>query len=76
VSRAAPKALRGSAFSLYTVTWDIGGLIGPVAAGFTVASLGLAGVLPLAAGLMVAVIIGYLRLLGVGLLRVQAEPGS
>jgi MFS family permease len=71
VSRAAPKALRGSAFSLYTVTWDVGGLIGPVAAGFTVAGLGLAGTLPLAAGLMVAVIIGYLRLLGVGLLRVQ-----
>jgi len=76
VSRAAPKALRGSAFSLYTVTWDIGGLIGPVAAGFTVASFGLAGTLPLAAGLMVAVIIGYLRLLGVGLLRVQTEPSS
>lgn len=71
VSRAAPKALRGSAFGLYTVTWDVGGLIGPVAAGFTVAGLGLAGTLPLAAGLMVAVIIGYLRLLGLGLLRVQ-----
>jgi len=41
-----------------------------------VASFGLAGTLPLAAGLMVAVIIGYLRLLGVGLLRVQTEPSS
>lgn len=69
VSRAAPKALRGSAFSLYTVTWDIGGLVGPVAAGIAVGSLGLSGILPLAACLMVGVVIGYLRLLGVGLLR-------
>ncbi len=74
VSRAAPKALRGSAFGLYTVTWDIGGLIGPVAAGFTVGGFGLAGALPLAAGLMLAVIIGYLRLLGAGLLRLQPAP--
>ena len=30
VSQSAPKEIRGSAFSLFTLSWDVGGVIGPV----------------------------------------------
>jgi len=29
VSQSAPKEIRGSAFSLFTLSWDVGGVIGP-----------------------------------------------
>ena len=40
VTRATPSHLRGSAFSLFTASWDAGGLFGPPLAGLLVAAGG------------------------------------
>ena len=63
VSKAASRAVRGSAFSLYTVSWDVGGVIGPVAGGLVAGAVGSSyGVLPFAAVLAVLVVVLYVRL--------------
>jgi MFS family permease len=69
VSQSAPKEIRGSAFGLFTVSWDVGGLVGPVLGGAVAAIYGYGAVLPVAAAMAVFVVIGYVRLLGLGAVR-------
>jgi MFS family permease len=49
VTRAARPELQGSAFSLFTASWDLGGLVGPPLGGAVAAALGLGGLFPLMA---------------------------
>ncbi len=49
VTRATPPGLRGAAFSLFTASWDAGGLLGPPLAGVLVGAAGDAAIFPLAA---------------------------
>ncbi|WP_287372203.1 MFS transporter [Oceanithermus sp.] len=49
VTRAARPELRGSAFSLFTASWDLGGLVGPPVGGAVAAALGLGALFPLMA---------------------------
>jgi MFS family permease len=63
VTRAAPAALRGSAFSLFTASWDLGGLLGPPLAGLLVARAGEAAVFGLDAGIALLTTLVYLALL-------------
>ena len=49
VTRAARPELRGSAFSLFTASWDLGGLLGPPLGGAVAAALGLSALFPLMA---------------------------
>ncbi len=51
VTRAAPAALRGSAFSLFTASWDLGGLLGPPLAGLLLGAFGDAALFPFTAAL-------------------------
>lgn len=70
VSRAAPAAVRGSAFSLYTVSWDLGGVLGPVLGGWVVAASGLElAVLPFTAAVAAGVIVVYVGVAGARVLR-------
>ncbi len=62
VTKAAPLELRGSAFSLFTASWDLGGLIGPPLGGVLVAGFGVGAVLPLAVLLALGVTLLYVRL--------------
>ncbi|AEB12847.1 major facilitator superfamily MFS_1 [Marinithermus hydrothermalis DSM 14884] len=62
VTKAAPLELRGSAFSLFTASWDLGGLIGPPLGGVLVAGFGVGVVLPLAVLLALGVTLLYVRL--------------
>jgi len=56
VTRAARPELRGSAFSLFTASWDLGGLIGPPLGSMVVARMGLGAIFPLiAAGALLTV---------------------
>lgn len=75
VSHAAPRAIRGSAYSLYTMSWDVGGFAGPVVGGAVVGAVASAyGVLPLALMLATLVIFAYVRLLGPGVLKLSRAP--
>ncbi|WP_457631052.1 MFS transporter [Oceanithermus sp.] len=49
VTRAARPELRGSAFSLFTASWDLGGLLGPPLGSLVAAGLGLGAIFPLIA---------------------------
>ena len=62
VTKATPKELRGSAFSLFTASWDAGGLLGPPLAGILVRHYGEPAIFPLAAGLALFTTLSYLRL--------------
>ncbi len=64
VTRATPPELRGSAFSLFTASWDAGGLIGPPLAGALVAAAGDAAIFPLTALGALLTTLAYLGLLG------------
>ncbi len=48
VTRAARPELRGSAFSFFTASWDLGGLIGPPLGSVVAARLGLGWIFPVA----------------------------
>lgn len=76
VSQAAPKEIRGSAFGLFTMSWDLGGLAGPVMGGAVAAVYGYAAVLPLAAILAVAVVVGYVWLLGAHTFGLARAPDA
>jgi len=62
VTKATPKELRGSAFSLFTASWDAGGLFGPPLAGILVRHFGESAIFPLAAALALFTALTYLRL--------------
>lgn len=58
VTRAARPELRGSAFSLFTASWDMGGLIGPPLGSIAAAQLGLEAIFPMiTAGALLTVVI-------------------
>ena len=62
VTRAARPELRGSAFSLFTASWDLGGLLGPPLGGALAGALGLGAVFPaMAAGGLLTTLV-YLAL--------------
>ncbi|WP_457637057.1 MFS transporter [Oceanithermus sp.] len=57
VTRAARPELRGSAFSLFTASWDLGGLIGPPVGSVVAAGLGLGAIFPvIASGALMTVV--------------------
>ncbi|WP_456410543.1 MFS transporter [Oceanithermus sp.] len=60
VTRAARPELRGSAFSLFTASWDLGGLVGPPLGGAVAAGFGLRAVFPVMALGAVLTVAGYL----------------
>ena len=62
VTKATPPNLRGAAFSLFTASWDAGGLLGPPLAGAAVEWVGLSAFFPLAALVAVFTTLVYLRL--------------
>jgi len=66
VTRAAPPELRGSAFSLFTASWDLGGLLGPPLGGAAVAALGLPALFPLMALGAFLTALGFLWVRGGG----------
>lgn len=71
VSQHTPKAIRGSAFSLYTVSWDFGGLVGPILGGVVAGVYGSSAVLlpsAVAAGLVVLL---YIWLIGPHVLKLE-----
>ena len=49
VTRAARPELRGSAFSLFTASWDLGGLVGPPLGSVVAARVGLEAIFPIIA---------------------------
>ena len=56
VTRAARPELRGSAFSLFTASWDLGGLVGPPLGSIVAARMGLGAIFPMiAAGALLTV---------------------
>jgi len=63
VTRAARPELRGSAFSLFTASWDLGGLIGPPLGSVVAARLGLGAIFPViaAGGLITVAIYVWMR---------------
>ncbi len=63
VTRATPPGLRGAAFSLFTASWDAGGLVGPPLAGVLVATAGDAALFPFAALGALLTTLAYLALL-------------
>ncbi len=62
VTRAARPELRGSAFSLFTASWDMGGLLGPPLGSVVAAGLGLGAVFPMIAGGGLLTTLAYLAL--------------
>jgi len=60
VTRAARPELRGSAFSLFTASWDLGGLVGPPLGGAVASGLGLGAVFPVMALGAALTVAGYL----------------
>jgi len=64
VTRMTPPRLRGAAFSLFTASWDAGGLVGPPLAGALVAVAGDATIFPFAAFGALLTTLAYLGLLG------------
>jgi len=62
VTKATPPQLRGSAFSLFTASWDAGGLLGPPVAGLLVGRLGEGAIFPLAFAGAVLTTLVYLRI--------------
>ena len=60
VTRAARPELRGSAFSLFTASWDLGGLVGPPLGGVVAAGFGLRAVFPVMALGAALTVAGYL----------------
>ncbi len=62
VTKATPSRLRGSAFSLFTASWDAGGLVGPPLAGLLVGQAGEGAIFPLTvAGALLTTLV-YLRI--------------
>ena len=70
VTRAARPELRGSAFSLFTASWDLGGLLGPPLGSVVVASLGLEAIFPLIAGGALLTVTAYVSMRRNAALRV------
>ncbi len=63
VTKAVPFRLRGSAFSLFTASWDAGGLLGPPLAGMVIGLTGVSAIFPLAALGALLTTVGYVLLL-------------
>lgn len=71
VSQHTPKAIRGSAFSLYTVSWDFGGLIGPIMGGVVAGIYGSSALLLPSAVASALVVLLYIWLIGPHVLKLE-----
>lgn len=64
VSQSAPKEIRGSAFSLFTLSWDVGGVLGPVIGSLVVTLVNPDATLILAAIMAFFVIMAFISIHG------------
>ena len=76
VSQAAPKEIRGSVFSLYTLSWDIGGVLGPGLGGIVVGLAGLNAALGMSTFIALTITIVYVSMSGLYLFGNVAARGS
>lgn len=70
VTRAARPELRGSAFSLFTASWDLGGLIGPPFGSVIAAQMGLGAIFPMIAMGSLLTVVFYVWMRRDGAVRV------
>ncbi len=69
VGQFSPRDVRGSAFSMFTMSWDLGGVIGPVIGSLVAITLGPWTVLPSAALIAATIVLAYVMILGRTVLR-------
>jgi MFS family permease len=69
VSQSAPKVVRGSAFSLFTLSWDLGGVVGPGIGSFIAALWGPQAVIPCGGLLAIVIVLTYARMSGTFIVR-------
>ncbi len=69
VSQSAPKDIRGSAFSLFTLSWDVGGVLGPVIGSLVVALVSPDATLILAGVMAFIVILLFIAIHGKTILQ-------
>jgi len=70
VTRAARPELRGSAFSLFTASWDMGGLLGPPLGSVVAAQMGLEAIFPMIAAGALLTVVAYVWMRRGGAARV------
>lgn len=71
VSQSAPKGIRGSAFSLFTLSWDLGGVVGPGVGSLVAALLGPQAVIAFGVVLAVVIVLAYARMSGTYIVRAR-----
>jgi MFS family permease len=64
VSQAAPRVVRGSAFSLFTLSWDLGGVLGPGVGSVIAALWGAQAVIPFGGLLAMIIVLIYAQMSG------------
>ena len=76
VSESAPKEIRGSAFSLFTLSWDVGGVIGPVIGSLIVIFAKPDATLVLAVVMAFFVILAFIAIHGKSILQLPTQLGK
>ena len=71
VSESAPKEVRGSAFSFFTLSWDVGGIIGPGLGSVVASLLGINAVIAFSTVFATMIVICYIFILGSALLPLR-----